>query len=224
VQQKKFSEVPKRLQEGSMVNLNAPNPAAAMKQLLQTQYYFEDQRDIDFISATIAKGFSDGEGIDNIGDLNKKSFFVNADEAFAKGGESFKKRVRLSRNLVGFNDEDSVLYEEELRRPQNLPAQTDVAMGGRFSVSGEVKNNGQPAAGVLIKLQMVVTLDSLYGNDETEGREIIVERAGPLKRFFSTDSAGKKKLKTFFAYARTDANGNFSFIHLPEGSQPDLFL
>ncbi|MEB0249128.1 hypothetical protein QN344_03220, partial [Mucilaginibacter sp. 5B2] len=47
VVQKRFADVDKRLQDGTMINLNAPDPAGQLKTLLTKGYYFEDKRDIN---------------------------------------------------------------------------------------------------------------------------------------------------------------------------------
>ncbi|MFA6249828.1 MAG: hypothetical protein WC615_23040, partial [Mucilaginibacter sp.] len=49
VLQTRFTDVDKRLQDGTMINLNAPDPAGQLKKLLTKGYYFEDKRDIDLI-------------------------------------------------------------------------------------------------------------------------------------------------------------------------------
>ena len=48
-----FADVDKRLKEGTMVNLNAKDPARHMAEMLQKGYYFDDQRDIDLIEKTV---------------------------------------------------------------------------------------------------------------------------------------------------------------------------
>jgi hypothetical protein len=69
-----------------------------LKKLLTKGYYFEDNRDIDLITATVANASGGTTQVDNIGDLNKRKYFIGADDAFAKGGTSFKNRVEASRN------------------------------------------------------------------------------------------------------------------------------
>jgi hypothetical protein len=57
VLKKDFDEVPQRLANGSMINLNAPEPANNLASLLQKGFYFEDSRDIDLIRSVAQKGF-----------------------------------------------------------------------------------------------------------------------------------------------------------------------
>ena len=82
-----------------------------MKLLLQKGRYFRDEKDIDLISSTFEKArLSDSVAIDNIGDLNKKQYSVNAETALHQGGESFKKRVAAERIALGISDDDSIVF------------------------------------------------------------------------------------------------------------------
>lgn len=64
-----------RLQSGTMVNLNSKNAAQNMKILLQKGYYFEDKKDIELIESAVAAGLKTfNTPIDNVGELNKRSF------------------------------------------------------------------------------------------------------------------------------------------------------
>src|SRR5688572_22300800 len=106
-----FAEVPERLANGSMVNLNGDKPDERFRTLLERGFYFEDKRDIDVITASVSQGLLTGEeAIDNIGELNKRKYYVDAEQAFNMGGASFRKRVSLSRTLIGFSGDDSVRY------------------------------------------------------------------------------------------------------------------
>src|SRR6476469_3590247 len=94
--QQQFAEVPQRLKDGTMVNLNAPQAAEQIRALLTKGHYFGDAKDISFASAAVAKGLAAKPQMDNIGELNKRDFNVNAGEALAQGGESYRKRPQLS--------------------------------------------------------------------------------------------------------------------------------
>src|SRR5215204_5365045 len=89
VLKKDFEEVPKRLGEGSIINLNDPDPGIQMKLLLQRGFYFEDPRDVELISLIIGQRLNTREErIDNIGELNKRKYDVEAEQAFQRGGET----------------------------------------------------------------------------------------------------------------------------------------
>ncbi len=220
VLQRDFAEVDTRIDNGTMINLNAGKPAAAMAELLEKGMYFEDPKDIAFIAATVAAAKGDGSVIDNIGTLNKKAYFVNADEAFLKGGKSFKRRVELSRDLLGFSKTDSTSFEKERKHPLHVPAQTNVDLGAG-DISGIVKKqDGQPAAGVLLRLRLLVPQDSTTATDEDESN--IIQFKNGVRKIFIRDSAKNLQLLSFNAYARTDASGKFGFSGLPANKSYEI--
>ena len=53
VLEKDFEEVPKRISEGSMINLNDPDPGTNIKLLLLKGFYFEDPKDVELIKTVI---------------------------------------------------------------------------------------------------------------------------------------------------------------------------
>ncbi|WEK21701.1 MAG: FtsW/RodA/SpoVE family cell cycle protein [Candidatus Pedobacter colombiensis] len=190
-QQQNFADVPQRLANGTMVNINAANPGKQIKTLLNKGYYFEDKKDIDLIENVVTSGIPlYKEAIDNIGELNKRKFFVPADIAFTQGGKNFKERVIASRLLLGFTGSDSLKYKEEQQRPQQLPAQKDFAKGN-YGIKGKIVDTaGKPASGVLVRLQMILPQDTAYTEADV--------------------------VNDFIAYLRTDANGEYNFQHLPD--------
>ena len=79
-----FQEVDKRISEGSMVNLNAGKTAERINNLMVRGYYFEDKKDVALIRSVVEQGnLKANTTIDNIGELNKRKFFVNAEQAFS---------------------------------------------------------------------------------------------------------------------------------------------
>src|SRR5882757_471722 len=66
VEQQNFTDVSARLHDGTMVNLNAKNPAKNIRALLEKGYYFEDKRDIDLIENIIAERATVGSKFENI--------------------------------------------------------------------------------------------------------------------------------------------------------------
>jgi cell division protein FtsW (lipid II flippase) len=190
-----FKDVESRLAAGTMINLNEKAPGKLIRTLLEKGYYFEDKKDIALIESVVANGArSFKDPIDNVGELNKRKFFVNADSAFVNGGRNFKKRVLDSRALLGYTGDDSVRFLQESRKPPYFPASVDLK-NGLHSITGSIIDSlDRPVAGVLIKMQMVLPLDSAIVDDE-EGA----------------------KTERLIAYARTDANGRYGFVNLPEG-------
>lgn len=210
LKQKHFDEVPKRMADGSMINLNAPKPADNLAALLQRGFYFEDPRDIELIRSVAAQGFNGREEMDNIGELNKRSFDVSTDDAFLKGGESFRKRARFSRTLIGFTGADSARFDRERTAPPLLPSSVNVGLGNH-TISGRINESGSPSAGVLVRLQMILPQDSVYSEEvEDEGRTV-VDSSATLVRTFRLDSNRHRQLVSLKAYARTDGAGAFAF-------------
>src|SRR5688500_16978375 len=162
VLEKDFEEVPQRISDGSMMNLNDPDPGPRIKLLLQKGFYFEDAKDIGLISSVIAQRLHpEVADIDNIGELNKRKYDVEAEQAFTMGGESFKKRVQLSRNILGYTGPDSSRFQQEKTKPPQLPATNNVGLG-KHNISGTIYSNGQGLAGVLVRLGMILPQDSIY--------------------------------------------------------------
>jgi cell division protein FtsW (lipid II flippase) len=213
-----FKEIPGRLRAGTMMNLNDDKPAERIKVLLQKGYYYQDPQDINLISSVMARGLSNRhEEIDNIGELNKNQYSVSAEEAYAKGGQIFRKRVEVSRLLLGFSDVDSTMFQQERRKPLQLPAATNVGLGNRTISGTIIREEKQPVSGVLVRLQLIVPQDSMYNNESDEVEDQVVEFSNGVRRVYARDTLGKPQLITFAAYARTDAGGNYSFTGLPAG-------
>ncbi|MFD2147065.1 hypothetical protein [Mucilaginibacter antarcticus] len=136
-EQSNFTDVAKRLQDGTMVNLNAKNAATNIGTLLRRGYYFEDKRDIDLIVDIISERLKAGSRFENIGELNKRRYDVNADTAMRFGGKSFQQRVVVSRSLLGYTGADSLRFIEERTKPPVLQTVADAGMTGN-SISGLV--------------------------------------------------------------------------------------
>lgn len=216
--QERFRDVPERLANGTLINLNAGNRAVQLKNLLERGYYFEDKKDIEFIRASVsaATALQPGE-LDNIGELNKRQFDVNADEAFAKGGMAFQKRVKLSRQLLGFSGDDSLRFEQERKAPPPLPAVNPVNLG-TARISGNIINRDEaPVAGVLVRLRIILPQDSLYSSI-MEVDSTVTLRTTSLIKHYVVDTQGLRQLENFTAYARTGADGKFTFSGLPAGN------
>ena len=216
VLQRDFAEVPQRLSNGTMINLKSNDPGGNMQTLLERGYYFDDKRDVELVRSIVAKGLNTEDGtIDNIGELNKQKYNINADEAFARGGESFKKRVEASRSLLGFTGVDAPLFFSERSAPQPLPATVDAALG-KHAIKGSVLNReGDPVSGVLVRLQMILPQDSLYSDAVSEVTRLQKEAGKGFNTTYVSDSLNNRQLQSLTAYARTDASGKFAFQNLP---------
>ncbi|HEX8462957.1 MAG TPA: FtsW/RodA/SpoVE family cell cycle protein, partial [Segetibacter sp.] len=214
--QKDFAEVPKRLREGTIMNLNDNKPGERISVLLKKGFYFNDNRDIALISKIVGNGRSlNAEKTDNIGELNKSKYNVNTQQAATQGGEVFKKRALIERSLVGFTDDDTTLFTQERIKPVPLSSTNDLKMG-KSTISGAVvKDENVPVAGVLVRLQVILPQDSLYSETVTDVDNRVVQNAKGIRRIFVIDSLSQRQLQSLTAFARTDQNGHFSFTGLP---------
>lgn len=196
--QRNFADVAIRLENGTMVNLNHKNPGGLIKTLIEKGYYFEDKKDIRLIENVVSTGIkSFDRPIDNIGELNKRKFFVDADYAFANGGKDFQKRAADSRKLLGYTGEDAVRFEQERSNPPQVPAEIDLGLG-EHNIGGKIVGNDEKAvAGVLVRLQMILPQDSAYTDDENAYEDAPIKKRGLI------------------AYTRTDAKGDYLFKGLP---------
>ena len=212
-----FAEVSIRMENGTMIDLNKNNDSTAISRLLKNGMYFEDPKDIQFIAAKINS--ANTGSLDNTGELNKKNYFVHADDAFQYAGKSFKNRVELSRNLLGFSQLDSISFEKERTRPLKAPVDNNLNIGQR-TISGIIKNGqGQPVENVLLRLRLLPSADS---SDLTEVEDQIIEYKDAVRKILVKDSAKKLKLLYFIAYARTDQSGKFSLSGLTANSAYEL--
>ena len=223
VLQKSFATVPQRLQDGTMVNLNDAKAAQKLKTLLQTNFYFEDRRDIQLAASVLEQGLNGNtKTLDNIGELNKRSFFVDAEKGFAQGGESFQKRVQLSRLLIGFSGPDSIRYEQEKKAPPVIASTTNVGLGNH-TISGTITDeNSTAVAGVLVRLTMLLPQDSIYSNAIAEVTKQTTETSATIIKGYAFDSLNNKQLQSLVAYARTGSDGKYAFQNLPQHKAFDV--
>jgi cell division protein FtsW (lipid II flippase) len=223
VLRKDFEDVPQRLNDGSMINLNAPKPADNLASLLQRGFYFEDHRDIELVRSVAAKGLSGVIEMDNIGELNKRSFELTTDEAYSNGGESFRKRAKLARALIGFAGNDSLRFEKERSSPPKLPSTVNVSLGNH-TISGTIQTSDENVSGgVLVRLQMILPQDSIYSDAVADEGRTVKDSSATLLKIYSVDSANNRQLISLAAYARTDNSGSFSFEGLPANKAFEVF-
>jgi cell division protein FtsW (lipid II flippase) len=220
--QQKFADVPKRLKDGSIVNLNAGSLGKNIKALLQKGYYFDDPRDVELVASVIGERTISGGNIDNIGELNKSKYDVLADEAFIIGGESFKKRVLASRALLGYAGDDSIRFVKERSNPPAIPASIDIGVGDH-AIKGKVLVKGDPAGGVLVKLRMILPQDSIDNDETVDFTKTKIESAANFRKVYVQGNKKQFKLQQLTAFTRTDADGRFAFENLPEGKAFEVY-
>ncbi len=216
VLKKDFADVPKRMADGTMMNLNDEKTGEHLKVLLEKGFYFEDPKDINLVSQTVNNNYKpDDEIIDNIGELNKSKYNISTETAEKQGGEVFKKRVKIEKALLGFTDADSSLFEQELRQPMQVSSANKLEMGDGM-ISGIIKTKtNQIVPGVLVRLQMLFPKDSLYSSNVNDIENTVVSFAKGIRKIYVLDSNKTRQLQSVTLFARTDANGLFAFTGLP---------
>nr|WP_199077249.1 FtsW/RodA/SpoVE family cell cycle protein [Pedobacter sp. ASV19] len=196
VLQHRFQGTDLKLKQGTVVNLNGADPVSGISAVLTHGNYDLDSRDIAFISKVLQSRFNEGEHFQNIGELNKQKYYVLAEEAEAEGGESFRKRVLLSRSLLGYDKDEGLSYEAEKTKPKALPQSIDLKSGA-YAIEGKVSGKSGGIARVLVKLEMILPKDSLD--------------IQPLTAFVRTDAEGK------FAFMNLPADRAYEVLPLQPG-------
>ncbi|TAE30677.1 MAG: penicillin-binding protein [Cytophagales bacterium] len=176
---------------GNRLNLQPGLPSGAVARLLRQGNYLTDPRDITLIADSLPAKLRQEGAPDNLGAINKRAFSVQTPLRWESpiGGNNFKSRLRVSRQLIGF---DSLLYNRELSNPRPYPSA--VGAGG-LSITGQVLDNvpePRPLPDVLVQLK----------------RHRPAERGPALRDEDPADS---------LTYARTDTEGRFVFSGLRAG-------
>ena len=220
--EKELADVPGRLQDGSMVNLDGHDLTNGIHRLLSAGYYLEDPRDVQLATNTMVEGLNKTGPIDNLGTLNKSAFSIPVETAALQGGPYYQKRARLAYQVIGFSGPDSVFLISEKKSPQPLPAVNNLE-SGNGSIKGEIKQrDGSPAAGVLVRLEPILPQDSSYVADEAESDQWFESVSPQLRRTYRLRQDGSRSLQSFVAFARTDAEGKYEFAGLSTGQAYEL--
>jgi cell division protein FtsW (lipid II flippase) len=121
--------------------------------------YYDDPRDADLITDSLIAALRyDGGRLANLGAINKHPFRIVVPESWQSpiGGADFQHRIEISRLNLGF---DSALYLAELTSPPSY-SNTEAAGSGALQISGTVRADGEPMAGVLVQLRQHVSSDT----------------------------------------------------------------
>jgi len=173
---------------GAALNLQKGLKAAQLRKLLTEGNYFTDARDVALVVDSLpAKLNRLDESLDNVGAINKRQFSITVPAAWRSPVGGADFQSRLQLSRQQMGF-DSVLYIRELRHPQSYGS--TVGTGG-VSVSGQVLDetpDHRPLAGVLVQLRHHLP----SANEDAPAPEGLT-------------------------YARTDAEGRFSFAGLLSG-------
>ena len=180
-----LSRTRQNLVEREALVLQAGLKPASIRQLLQSGDYYTDPKDIALIADSLATKLQHLDSPDNLGAINKRAFALVAPLQWRSpvGGADLQSRLELSRQQMGF---DSALYVSELVNP--VAYSNTVRIGrGPLVISGQVRQEEKPMAGVLVQLK------------------------------HHPASAQPDTLPDQLTYARTDAQGQFRFTGLTAG-------
>ena len=97
----------------------------------------------------------------------------------------------------------------------------DIGMGGP-AISGTVLDKKEPIGGVLVRMQLILPQDSLFSDEEVDLTKKVTQTSASFTKTFTPDSAKKLHLQSLIAFARTDANGKYTFNNLPDGRAFEL--
>lgn len=182
-------------QTGVKVNLQPGLKSATIARLLRQGNYFNDPRDIALVADSLPAKLRREGSPENLGAINKRAFAIATPRPWKSSVGGATFLSRLRNSRLQIGF-DSVLYNRELNSPRSYPA--TVGTGG-LALSGRVTDNApepRPMAGVLVQLKR-----HYPRQDESDDRP------------------------DDLTFARTDANGQFSFAGLrPEGSYSVLPL
>lgn len=172
-----LAEAERAYATGNRLNLRPGLRSEAIARLIRLGNYLTDPRDIALIADSLPNKLRQQGAPDNLGAINKRAFAIQTPTAWKSpiGGTNFRSRLRVSRQLIGF---DSVLYNWELRSPRPYPSA--VGAGG-LTLSGQVFDNApepRPLPDVLVQLKRhrpalsdEDPADSLtYARTDAEGR------------------------------------------------------
>lgn len=171
---------------GQAITLKAGIKPAAIQRILNAGNYYSDPRDQKLVADSLAAKLAQYGSLENLGAINKRQFSLRAPRTWRSsiGGSDFRSRLQLSRQQMGF---DSVLYVRELTNPKPYAATLRVGNGNQ-SISGQVSQNDQPMASVLVQLKR---------HQPTARPDTVQDR---------------------YFYTRTDADGRFAFSGLKTDS------
>ena len=198
--------VSKAYTEGSVVNLDGNFKPEQVKELLSKGDYFSDTEYENFVVNRLKEKINAVNGtMDNLGELNKFAFQVNALNMNEYGGDLGKSRYLFSATELGL---DELPSDEKCKNllPNGKNSETET----KIKISGKIKDTSDKAvAGVVVKLteEIPQTVKDSIINDYIKGVRI--------DQLFDVDLDKIIKLKTI--YAKTDEKGKYSFTNLEKG-------
>ncbi|WP_018620372.1 FtsW/RodA/SpoVE family cell cycle protein [Spirosoma luteum] len=182
-----LNQVERDYAAGTKLTLRPGIQPTALQQLLRQGNYYTDNRDVALVADSLPAKLRRYGTPDNLGAINKRAFAIRTPLTWRSPIGGTDFQSRLQVSRQQIGF-DSVLYQRELNNPRPYPS--SVGAGG-MQLSGQVLNDApepRPLAHVLVQLK----------------------RHRPVQR--ETDET-----VDVLTYARTDADGRFTF----GGLQPD---
>ncbi len=145
-QSKYLDGVEAALESGEAMVLDASTDSVALAEFFVRKGYYSG-RDAEFIAGSIARPLNKGIVPQNLGELNKRSFRVEAEDAYSRGGEIMRSLVERSRGDLGWSDKIESIYNSE-----SIPDSLN-AVSGDTKLKVQVKaEDDSPVEGVLVRL------------------------------------------------------------------------
>jgi cell division protein FtsW (lipid II flippase)/cell division protein FtsI/penicillin-binding protein 2 len=174
--------------QGRAINLRTGIRSDLLRNILSTGNYYTNEKDLDLVTDSLVRKIEQVGTLDNLGAINKREFSVIVPMAAKSLVGGEEFQSRVAVSRQRLGF-DANLYRQELTHPTPLPAVLQVG-SGELSISGQVVDatTKQPLEGVRVQLQ--------------------------THNVSSLDEQNADK----YNYARTDAEGSFSFTGLTADS------
>ena len=160
--------------------------------------YISDRKDANLIAEHIKNKLANGAELPNLGELNKKTFYLPAETAYNEGGSRLKQRVERSRENLGLNEETEEKYNE------NLPVILDLRTG-----TCEIKVKVQQIDNTANRLKKL-----LGKNYKPDTSTVLVQLKEHYYTVVGEDSIASDSIA---GYAMTNKNGIAIFDNLNKG-------
>lgn len=140
------------LESGDAMVLSASTDSVSLAEFFVRKGYYSG-KDASFIAGSIARPLSKGIVPQNLGELNKRSFRVEAEDAYNRGGEVVRSLVERSMADLGWTEMVAGIYEHGI--PDSLKAS-----GGDTRLKVQIKSDDAPVEGVLVRLTEHYVVDN----------------------------------------------------------------
>jgi cell division protein FtsW (lipid II flippase) len=187
---------------------------AVLSDILKRGGYFDNDTDINYITGEIKRGVEKNKwGLENLGSLNKKNFYVSASEAHTAGGKFFRERYQTSLDLLQY---DSAVIEKSYlstARSSHINAGFD---GNTISVKIKDSSGHKVVPGVLVKLEQHFEENDVR-NIESTKYDTVYFPDGGLQVSLDTGNIAKKYTIEYVRFSFSDENGEARFSSLKRG-------